>query len=182
MPLSSTELHRLARSELGPLLAPLGFRRSPGTSMASWARPADDRWVVLWVQPWRGTDAYAAGARFTVELRLSDAPAPGGGGLRRRLTLLLTDAEREEMRRLQNRVIAKLPPPDAATAQLLPPAAREHWLREWKPRLAPYGRDEDVWFRHGVEDDVRAWLAFFARVLPGAIDRFVESSLVRPAS
>ncbi len=46
-------------------------------------------------------------------------------------------------------------------------------LADWKPRLQPYRNDEDVWFRIADRPDLEALLAFIARVLPEAIDRFL---------
>jgi hypothetical protein len=174
MPVKSAELHRLARQELGPVLQALRFTRTPKTTSASWVRPEGDRWIVMWLQPSRSNDANSAGFRFTVEFRLTHEPVIGAAGPMARLARLLTDSEREELRHLENRAIAKLMPPDRAFAKLLPADMREHWLGGWKPRLTPYSPDEDVWFRHGDEDDVRALMSFFRQVLPGAVSRFVE--------
>jgi hypothetical protein len=96
-PLKAAALHRLASQELGPTLTALGFARTPSTT-AGWARPAGDRWLVIWLQPWRSAGSPASG-EFTVELRLSSRPETGGDGQRRRLPTLLTPAELEELRR-----------------------------------------------------------------------------------
>ena len=172
--LKSVELHRLARQELGPQMVALGFNRIPGRSGASWARPQPGNWLVLWLQPSQSNDGYAPGFRFTVELALSSDPIIGANGSRARLPTLLADHEREELRHMENRTIAKLPSPDPAFARLLPAAFRERWLAGWKPRVTPYRPDEDVWFRHIDQADVRDLMAFFRRVLPGAVARFLE--------
>ena len=75
---------------------------------------------------------------------------------------------------MENRTIAKLPHPSSAYAQALDAATREHWLGGWRPRVTPYGATEDVWFRHGDEADARELMAFFQRVLPSVINRFVQ--------
>ena len=97
-PLKATELHRLARQELGPTLAGLGFKRAPSTSAAAWVRAEGERWLVIWIQPWQSAGSAGTG-EFTVELRLSTRPETGGDGPRRRLPKLLSDTEREELRR-----------------------------------------------------------------------------------
>lgn len=108
--LNAAELHRLARRELGPTLAGLGFVRTRSSTTASWARPEGDRWLVLWLQPWRSTGSAgsASSGEFTIELRLSSRPETGGDGRRRRLAVLLAEPELEELRR-RGRTVAHGP-------------------------------------------------------------------------
>lgn len=174
-PLKAAEFHRLARQELGPMLAELGFKRISRTSIASWARPEGNQWLVMWLQPSQSNDPYGPGFKFTAELALSSRPEAGLDGYRERLPTLLTNGQREELRHLENRALAKLPPPDREYALNLGPL-REWWLAGWKPRVAPYDEGEDVWFRHGDEADLRSLMAFFVLVLPGAIDRFLTTA------
>jgi hypothetical protein len=137
--LHAAELHRLARKELGPTLVALGFKRTPSTAVAAWLRPEGERWLVLWVQPWRSSGTASTG-EFTVELRLSSRPETGGDGPRRRLPKLLSDAEREELRR-----------------------------NRWAATRSP----DDLWFSQSGEADAQALMAFLARALPDAINRFL---------
>jgi hypothetical protein len=95
LPLRSAELHRAARQELGPTLARLGFKRA-ASSTASWVRPDGDRWLVVWLQPFRSLGSPVSG-EFTIELRRSSRPETGGDGPRRRLPTLLTVPQREEL-------------------------------------------------------------------------------------
>ena len=178
-PLKAEALHRLAREQLGPALADLGFSRTPKASAASWSRPEDGRWLVIWLQPSRSNDQYTPGFTFTVELLLGPEPVIGGRGFRARLPTLLTDPQREELRQMENRAISKLPPPDSAFARLLPPETRASWLDGWKPRTTPYADGMDVWFRHADEADARDLMAFFQRVLPLAITRFLVQAAER---
>jgi hypothetical protein len=174
-PLKAAEFHRLARQELSPTLDALGFKRIPKTSVASWARPEGNRWLVMWLQPSQSNDPFGPGFKFTVELALSSRPEAGLEGYRERLPTLLTHAQREDLRHLENRAISKLPPPDREYAILLGPL-REWWLAGWKPRLTPYEDAEDIWFRHGDEADLLSLMAFFALALPAAIDRFLTTA------
>ena len=107
--LTAGELHRLARKELGPTLVSLGFKRTPSSTLAAWLRAEGNQWLVLWVQPWQSAGSPGTG-EFTIELRLSSRPETGGDGPRRRLPKLLSDAEREELRR--NRWAATRSPDD----------------------------------------------------------------------
>jgi len=174
MPIKAAELHKLARTVLGDRMQALGFRRVPRTTVAAWLRPEGDRWLMLWFQPdrWNGPDS--AGFKFTSELRLTDREVLYAAGPRARLPTLLPDAEREQLRQMENRAIAKLPPPDRAALRALPEELRRSLLADRKPRLEPYRTGEDVWFRCADHDDLRATLELVARVLPPAIDRFLN--------
>jgi len=172
-PLKAAELHRLAREELGPTLAGIGFRRTPRATAASWLRAEGDRWLILWFQPSQTNYVGQPGFKFTVEFELAVEPTYGGNGRRARLAALLTDAERERLRALENRVIASLPPPDPHIARRLDKRTRESWLRGWRFIDKPYGPHDDVWFRQAGEADARELLALIRVALPGAIDRFL---------
>jgi hypothetical protein len=182
MTIKAAELHALARRIIGASLDELGFRRIPKTSVAAWLRPAGDRWVLLWFQPdrWNGPDS--AGFKFTAELRLSDRPVLYAAGQRARLPALLTETEREQLRRMENRAIAKLPPPDRSALRALPEELRQSLLADRKPRLQPYRTGEDIWFRCTDGDDLRETLEFIARVLPPAVSRFLETRGEGPRS
>ena len=135
MPIKAAELHALARRVLGDRLKELGFRRVPRTTVAAWLRPEGDRWLMLWFQPdrWNGPDA--AGFKFTSELRLADRAVLYAAGSRARLPALLLEAERDQLRQMENRAIAKLPPPDRAALRALPEELRRTLLADRKPRL-----------------------------------------------
>lgn len=173
MALKASELHRLARSTLGPVLEPLGFRRLPKTSVAAWLRKQDDRWLTLHVQP-SSYGSAADGSQFTVELRLTREPVLYASGQVTRLPKLMTDDQRERLRHLENRVIAKLPPPDPSLLAMLGPDIREAYLDKRKARLEPYSRGMDIWFRHFDANDAIEDLELCREALPGAIVAFLE--------
>jgi hypothetical protein len=174
MALTAAELHAAARRSLDGPLAGLGFRRVAKTRTASWIRPEGGRWLFIWFQPHRWNGAHSAGFRFTVELRLADRPILYSAGPLARLPALLSPEAREALRQMENRALARVPPPDRAYVRALPESMRPMLLADWKPRLQPYGSDEDVWFRLADRSDLEALLAFIERVLPGAIDRFAD--------
>jgi hypothetical protein len=181
MPLKAAELHRVVRRELGPMFSELGFRRTPKASMASWLRSEGDQWLVVWFQPSRSNDDASPGFAFTVELSLGDEPVIGGRGFRRRVPALLTPDELEQLRTLENRTVAKLPPPSRDIARMLPPDARERWLSSWRPRNTPYAPGTDIWFRHQDEADLAGLLELMQRVLPAVIERFCAAAAAAPA-
>jgi hypothetical protein len=172
MALTAGELHAAARSSLDRPLAGLGFRRVAKTRTASWMRADGGRWLFLWFQPHRWNGAQSVGFRFTVELRLADRAVLYSAGPLARLPRLLSLEDREALRQMENRTLARIPPPDVAYWRTLPESVRSTLLADWKPRLQPYASDEDVWFRIADRSDLESLLAFIARVLPGAIDRF----------
>jgi hypothetical protein len=110
------------------------------------------------------------GCEFTIELQLNGEQSSVGW----RLFDLLTADEREEHRRIQNLVIAKLPL-DEAELETLSPEWQADRLARVVPRLAPYPpQARDIWFRYLDDDDVARWMTFVGRVLPNAIHRLQE--------
>ncbi len=184
-PLKAPGLHAAARRWLDRPLADLGFARIRGAHVAGWVRPQGERWLLLWFQPSRWNDAQSAGYQFTVEMRIADRPVVYAAGRIARLPELLDPEDRERLRKMENRVIARLPAPDPAVLRALPEPVRSMLLADRKPRLRPYGVDEHVWFRQAGADDVDELLAFIRDVLPGAIERFIggrPSDEARPAA
>jgi hypothetical protein len=175
MPVKAAELHAAARRVLDGLLAEIGFRRASKTGTASWLRTEGGRWLLVRFQPSRWNGAHSAGFKFTVELRLADRPVLYAAGPLARLPALLSEEDREQLRQMENRVIARLPPPDAASIGSLPASMRSALLADWRPRLRPYRSDEDIRFRQGDRADLDVLMAFIARVLPAAIHRFIGS-------
>jgi hypothetical protein len=106
------------------------------------------------------------GCEFTAELVVIRGEPIAGG----RLFGLLTEAEREEHRQIQNLVIAKLPL-DEAELDRLPPAWQADRLVRVAPRFAPYPPNEDIWFRYTDDSDVYRWMDFIGGVVPGAFAR-----------
>jgi hypothetical protein len=180
VPLEAREVHAAARTALDAPLAALGFRRMPRTATAAWLRPEGDRWLLLWFQPDRWNGPQSAGFKFTVEIRLADRAVLYANGRRARLPALLAGEDREQLRRLENRAIAKVPGPDRAHLRSLPDALRDALLADRKPRLEPYRDGQDVWFRHQDRADLEALLAFIERTLPAAIDRFMAAGEQAP--
>jgi hypothetical protein len=95
-----------------------------------------------------------------------------GSDFRRRFPQLLTEAGREHPRRLENRVIARLRPPDMAFIGGLPEAVREDVLSGRRPRATPCAPNERVWMRQGSREDVDALLSFIAESSTDVIARF----------
>jgi hypothetical protein len=180
VPVKAAELYAAAHRALDEPLAELGFRRLAKASPAGWLRSEGDRWLMLWFQPSRWNGPTSAGYAFTVELRLADRAVLYAPGPLARLPRLLSPADRERLRRMENGVIARLPPPNMALFGSLPAEVRATMLAGWQPRRAPYAPDEEVWFRQQDRADVDELLAFIAEVLPGAIERFA-ARLAEPA-
>lgn len=191
-PLKAAALYRLARQLLDPTLIGLGFRRTTAAaggasgpdsngitvswpSGASWQRRQGDGWLIIYVALSEWNSSVGPGYTFAIDLRLSNGAKAMIRDRSQRLPTLMTDREREDLRHLENRIIAKLPPPNMAVARMLDPWSREQYLAGWKARAEPYGPKQDVWFRQGNEADAREVFALCARVLPGAIDRLVGS-------
>ena len=162
----SKAIRKIARDELRPVLTQLGLRPNRRAGGGCATQDSAERLLFrLQLSKWNSVES-PDGCEFTAELQV-DRSEPVAGG---RLFTLITDQEREEHRQLQNLVIAKLPL-DEAELDRLPPEWQADRLVRVAPRLAPYSRGEDVWFRYVDEVDVRRWMAFIRRVLPGATER-----------
>ena len=162
-------VYRTLREALAPFFRAGGFKRT--SSLLGWSRPHDDNHVVVWCQVSQdGWDAFA-GSKFTVEFQVSEEPVIGTPAIRRcRLPRLLGDAGREEIRVLQNRVIASLArPPRGHPLLLLPEPGRQRYLEKFKTIDRPYGPTDDIWLRYGRQEHIESWAAFVLRELPGCL-------------
>ena len=176
----SRRVYAIAREVVGQLAKDLGFRREK--AMLSWTRPQGSQHLTFWFQVSQfGWDRYA-GSQFTVEFQLSASPEVGSSMERVRLPELLTDADREEVRRRENVVISGLVRPPRPYVEWLGSAyagAASSYLRSFEPVREPYYPGKDIWFRYGSEADVRAWSDFIKAKLPWAIDKFVSDQAAR---
>ncbi len=175
----SRRVYSIAREVLGQLAKDLGFRREK--TMLSWTRPQGSQHLTFWFQVSQsGWDRYA-GSQFTVEFQLSARPEVGSGSgpQRARLPELVTDADREELRRRENIVISRLVRPPRSYIEWLSSASAEVeslYLRQFESVDEPYSQVNDIWFRYGSEQDVRDWCEFVRAMLPAVIDKFVAGS------
>lgn len=172
MPLTAAGVAKLAYRELSPALADHGFKRAPGMSGAAWFRPEGEELLLIYFQSSSGNGPGAPGYRFTVEISIGSQLVRFGGRKGHRIWNLLTFDEREQMRRLENVVKRKLPPPDPAIHGVLKP--RDPYLEHWTPKETPYDPRMDVWFRYWDEDDLHVLMGFLGGILPRVVDRFLE--------
>jgi len=164
--MKSTEAYRTLRAHLAPVLQAAGFKRAK--AMLSWVRPHGDRFLVVWCQVSRdGWDDYA-GSQFTVEFQLSDEAVVGARAIRRqRFPTLLDDNGREEIRTIQNGVIASLRHPPANHPLLhTPETVRAWYLKKFQKIGHPYSQREDIWLRYGSQEHLATWAQFIIRNLP----------------
>ena len=176
MPPTSKEFQRLVREIVAPALAAVGFSRPRGVGLGGWVRAEGNSWSVVWVQLSRANYGDTPeGYLFTVEVQLGEEPIAGSARSRARLYGLLTDAERDEHLQIHNVVAGKARPRPAMLGD--PTTGDMDWyLSAFRPRTEPFDQILDVWFRYTDEEDARRWLDFVARVLPGAVDRFVAAA------
>ncbi len=155
---------------LGPGFAAGGFERRSASAAAVWQRPAGEEFVVAWVQPTRSPDEYGwYGSRFIIEFRRGAEPRAGVLGPGFRFCQLLDDKARERVRAQQNVVIRRLPPAPARVLRTLDEQARNRYLAQGRQVTAPYGPDQDVWFRYRDERDLNAWFRLLPVLLPGVL-------------
>jgi len=164
--MKSTEVYSQLRDELGPWFKSMEFKRAKG--FLSWTRQKDDLQTVVWCQiSQSGWEAYS-GSQFTVELQRSVEPVVGASnGPRKRLAAFLSQLEREEVRGIQNAVVAGLTKPPASHPFLhMSPAVSSHYLQRFKRIAAPYPEGHDIWFRYATPAHVANWAKFILRKLP----------------
>jgi hypothetical protein len=126
-----------------------------------------------------------AGSKFALELAFAEQsefarfgwsePRPGIGRLRLRVGSLLTEAELEAVRSLQNQVIDRLPRPPSFHWILQDPRLRSWYLEQFEPVASPFPRNQDLWLRYHGEEDVRGWSGFVGKLLPDLMVRFRRS-------
>lgn len=119
----------------------------------------------------------ALGSSFTLEFfRSLEDPFKAGGG-RERFYFLLTPAEREEMRAIQNNVINRLPPLEG----FLAPWEMESfgWIAEKERQVIEkqFNPLHEVWMRYRDEADILTWTAFIGRLLPALGERYQRLSV-----
>ncbi|MFK2877181.1 hypothetical protein [Rhodanobacter hydrolyticus] len=169
--MKSTEVYSQLRAELGPWLKSLGFKRAKG--LLSWSRQYGEMQTVVWFQiSQSGWEAYS-GSQFVVEFQRSLEPRGGTiGGRRQRLAAFLSELEREEVRSIQNSIIASLShPPHNHPFLHVSPTVSEHYLKQFRPVTTPYSEGQDIWFRYASPEHVGTWSKFFLRKLPQCFEK-----------
>lgn len=155
--MKSTEAYRVLRTHLAPVFQDAGFRRAK--ALLSWMRPQRGRFLVVWCQVSQsGWDDYA-GSKFTVEFQLSDEAIVGAESVRRRrLPNMLDDDGREEIRIIQNAVIASLQRPPANHPLLhAGETVRAYYLKGFHRIEQSYSERDDIWLRYGCEEHLVTW-------------------------
>jgi hypothetical protein len=163
-------VYRKALVALGPGFAAQGFAHRAASAAAVWHRPADQEFIVAWVQPTRSPDAFGwYGSKFIIEFRRGAQPRTGVLGPGFRFCQLLDDEGRERVRAVQNAVIRRLPPAPAPVLRTLEGRARDWYLAQGRQVTAAYRPDQDIWFRHRDERDLDAWFRLLPVLLPGVL-------------
>ena len=164
--MKSPEVYSVLRATLGPWFKVAGFKRAKG--FLSWSRPSNGAHIVVWCQISQdGWDAFA-GSKFVVEFQRSAGAVVGELSSRRqRLAAFLSSPEREEVRSIQNAVIAKLPSVPKNHPALGVSLEVAQWYRDKFVSITePYPEGHDVWFRYFYPADVERWAQFILRKLP----------------
>jgi hypothetical protein len=169
--MKSPTVYATLREHLAPEMRNAGFKRAK--AMLSWVRAQQDRYLVVWCQVSQdGWDSYA-GSKFTVEFQLSYEPIVGARDIRRqRLPKMLDDGGREEIRTIQNEVIASLLYPPAHHPTLhISEGVRAWYLEQFRRIDHPHSNLDDIWFRYASEKHLATWAQFIIRKLPGCLEQ-----------
>ena len=170
----SRHVHHALRLAFDPVLHPLGFVRTPGTSWCSYTIERADGWQTCWAQLNRWGWQDVVGSALTLEFQLADEPAPGSGGVhdRVRWTDLSSPADLREARLRQEAIAASARPSPDSDPELVEEArlVDSHLGKldvEWQPGL-------DVWLRYCRVEHVDDWAEFLARRLPTMVERHLN--------
>jgi hypothetical protein len=167
--MTSKQLYSILREHLARVLKANGFKRT--TTTLSWVRPRGELYIGVWCQAdQRGWDTYA-GSKFVVEFQLGPEPIIGGKTIRReRIASMLSAAEREEVRAIQNQVIASLrPPPRDHSFLNVSEEVSILYLKRFMSIEQPYSDRDDIWFRYASKKDVDRWARFLITKLPDCL-------------
>jgi hypothetical protein len=169
--MKSPQVYSVLRENVAPMLKLAGFKRA--NSMLSWTRPQGNRHVVVWCQVSQdGWDEYA-GSKFITEFQLSDKPIVGAPhSFRRRFGKMLDASGHEELRIIQNWVIASLRrPPEDHHSLHVSEQASSRYLQQFQIVDRPYGDRDDIWLRYAQEQHVVVWAKFLIEKLPECFRR-----------
>jgi len=133
-------------------------------------RPSGEQFIVCWVQPSRHPDALGwYGTSFTIEFRRGARAAVAVNGPAFRFCRLLDDDGREQVRRVQNAIIRRIPPVPARVAGQLTGPTLDWYLSQGHEVTTPYTPAHDVWFRHRDAQDLADWFELLPALLPTAL-------------
>jgi hypothetical protein len=167
--MKSTEAYRVLRTHLAPIFQDAGFKRAK--ALLSWMRPQRGRYLVVWCQVSQSGWDDCAGSQFTVEFQLSDEAIVGAKSVRRgRFPKMLDDSGREEIRTIQNGVIASLQRPPANhpllhAGETIP----AYYLKDFQRIDQPYSERDDIWLRYGCEEHLVTWARLIINHLPSCL-------------
>src|SRR6266404_1231566 len=121
----------------------------------------------------RRTAGTAMPGRNLPSFQLSDEPIVGARHIRRqRFPKMLDSTGREEIRTIQNKVIASLQYPPAHYPALHTSETVRAWYLEKFRRIDhPYGDLDDIWLRYGSEEHLATWAQFIIRKLPDCFEQ-----------
>jgi hypothetical protein len=176
MPPKSKEFNALVRETLVPAMKDLGFARPKSARLGAWTRAEGSLWLVAWAQlSKRNYGDSPEGYSFTFEMQLGEEPVAGLRGPRERLYHLLSGDERAEFVAIHNDVMSKVVP-DPQLKEFLSSRAWARHVEDLRPRDTLFSHLDDPWLHYIDEEDLRVWLGFLIRVLPGTIHRFIETA------
>ena len=167
--MKSTQVYGEAKTILAPWCKAEGFKRIK-SGMLGWQKQVADKFLTFWLQCSGDGWDFHAGSKFAVEFQLSGKSIIGDFGLgcsRKRLPYFLTADDLNEVRQIQNDVIASLSrPPSDYFIYMMSPQAISWYLAKFDQVDQPYLQTEDIWLRYHQPEHVRRWADFLLRLLP----------------
>jgi hypothetical protein len=174
MALNSKALYGLLREGLGPAFEGAGFSPLKERGLVAFSRPQGVDSLVCWFQADRHGWEDLWGSSFTLEFQLGPEATPGAGNMlkRRRYSRLLAPGAREELRAINNTVIASLPGTEqGATVSISDDSGEDIVVIGVVTTRVPYHADDDIWMRYRSADHVDLWVQFLAQHVGAVADR-----------
>ena len=171
------------RDAIGPWAKANGFLRTKGTQ-ANWEKPVDPDQLLRFMFEGYSMVNPDTGNSYHGYVQLEPRVTSTGEIVRQSsFSCCLVQAELDELARVQGAINARRPPlPDYLRDHFDRDTILGHGLREEYDPAPKCREGEIVYFRYHSLDDARDLAAFIARVLPQALDCFLQGRVVKPIS
>ena len=166
---TETGVHKVIRETVGPWLKEQGFKRTKQTALG-WYKAIDKGYLTLAFHLNRNWNGMLGGA-FSVMFKITDDvvrkphfPSARSQDLNAKITSFLSGDQLEEMRLVQNQIIADL------AANLSPDY---YYYEEFNtPDAEPYQPGEVLLLRFRTENDLVGWLQHLVNLFPEIFKKF----------
>ena len=169
------------RDAVGPWTKANGFARTKGTQVG-WQKPVDPDQLLRFAFEGYSMVNPDTGNSYHGYVQLEPRVTSTGEIVRQSsFSCCLVQAELDELAHVQGAINARRPPlPDYLREHFHRDTILGHGLRDEYDPAPKYREGEIVYFRYHTIDDARDLAGFIARVLPHALERFMQGRVAKP--